>query len=166
MTITGARQGNITAGNFTEASVGNVWQQGHEDECLIQAFEHKILLPRDSHSGQPAGQRVHQPLRVTKVMDKSSPLLYSALVNGERLPKVELKFYRTSAQGIMEHYFTMTLEDAILTNITAYMPNCQDPGMAHFTHLEDLEFSYRKLTKTHEIASTSESDDWRSASRD
>ena len=61
----------------------------------------------------------------------------------------------------MEHYFTMTLEDAIITDITTYMPNCQDPGMAHFTHLEDVQFTYRKLTKTHEIASTSESDDWR-----
>jgi type VI secretion system secreted protein Hcp len=27
--------------------------------------------------------------------------------------------------------------------------------------MENVEFTYRKLTKTHEIASTSESDDWR-----
>ena len=47
----------------------------------------------------------------------------------------------------------------IRDSITTYMPNCQDPGMAHFTHLEDVQFTYRKLTKTHEIASTSESDD-------
>jgi type VI secretion system secreted protein Hcp len=61
----------------------------------------------------------------------------------------------------MEHYFTMTLEDAIITNITAYMPNCLDERQAHYTHMEDVDFTYRKLTKTHEIASTSESDDWR-----
>lgn len=161
MTIMGERQGNITAGNFTEASVGNIFQEGHENETLIEAFEHKILLPRDPQSGQPTGQRVHQPLKITKVIDKCSPLLYRALTSGERLPKVELKFYRTSAQGTMEHYFTMTLEDAIITDITDYMPNCQDPAQAHFTHLEDVQFTYRKLTKTHEIASTSESDDWR-----
>jgi type VI secretion system secreted protein Hcp len=28
-----------------------------------------------------------------------------------------------------------------------------------------VEFTYRKLTKTHEVASTSESDDWRSMSQ-
>ena len=100
MTITGERQGNITANNFTEASVGNIYQEGHENETLIEAFEHKILLPRDPQSGQPTGQRVHQPLKITKVMDKCSPLLYRALTSGERLPKVELKFYRTSAQGM------------------------------------------------------------------
>ncbi len=161
MTITGERQGNITANNFTESSVGNIYQEGHENEILIEAFEHEILLPRDPQSGQPTGQRVHQPLKITKVIDKSSPLLFRALTSGERLPKVEMKFYRTSAQGTMEHYYTMTLEDAIIINIKDYMFNCQDPAMAHFTHLEDVHFTYRKLTRTHEVASTSESDDWR-----
>ena len=161
MTIQGERQGNITSGNFTESSVGNVWQQGHEDEILIEAFKHRILLPRDPQSGQPTGQRVHEPLTITKIMDKSSPLLFRALTSGERLPTVEMKFYRTSAQGTMEHYFTIKLEDAIITDITSYMPNCQDPSQAHFTHLEDVQFTYRKLTKTHEIASTAETDDWR-----
>ena len=97
MSITGERQGLITASNFTEPSVGNIYQEGHENETLIQAFEHKILLPRDPQSGQPTGQRVHTPMKVTKVMDKCSPLLYRALTSGERLPKVEMKFYRTSA---------------------------------------------------------------------
>ncbi len=64
----------------------------------------------------------------------------------------------------MEHYFTITLEDAIIVDITSYMPNCQDPSQECFTHLEDVSFTYRKITKTHEIASTSESDDWRAMS--
>ena len=161
MTIMGERQGNITADNFTESSVGNIYQEGHEDELLVQAFSHEIMLPRDSQSGQPTGQRVHHPLHITKVMDKCSPLLYRALTSGERLPKVQMKFYRTSAQGTMEHYFTLTLEDAIITNISTYMPNCLDASKAHFVHMEDVQFTYRKLTKTHEVASTSESDDWR-----
>jgi type VI secretion system secreted protein Hcp len=29
--------------------------------------------------------------------------------------------------------------------------------------MEVVEFTYRKITKTHEVASTSESDDWRTA---
>jgi type VI secretion system secreted protein Hcp len=164
ISITGERQGLITAGNFTEASVGNIFQEGHEDESLVEAFEHQIILPRDPQSGQPTGQRVHKPLKITKVMDKASPLLFRSLVSGERLPKVEMKFYRTSASGTMEHYFTIQLEDAIIVDIQAYMPNCQDPGQAHFTHLEDVYMTYRKIIKTHEIASTSESDDWRTMS--
>ena len=67
LSVTGEHQGLITAGNFTEASVGNIYQEGHEDECLVEAFAHTIMLPRDPQSGQPSGQRVHKALKITKV---------------------------------------------------------------------------------------------------
>lgn len=161
LSLEGTNQGAITQGTFTEESVGNIYQEGHEDEILVQAFSHTVTIPRDPQSGQPTGQRVHQPLKITKVFDKCSPLLYTALTSGERLTKCQVKFYRTSADGQQEHYFTIELEDAIIVDIKAYMPNCQDPGQAHFTHLEDVSFTYRKITWTHEVGGTSGSDDWR-----
>ncbi len=161
LTIEGAKQGPITSGTFTEDSVGNIFQEGHEDEILVQAFKHQVIIPRDPQSGQPTGQRVHQPLTITKVFDKASPLLYQALTSGERLNTCVIKWYRTSASGTQEHYFTIELEDAIIVDIAAYMPNCQDPGLSHFTHLEDVSFTYRKITWTHEVAGTSGEDDWR-----
>ena len=163
MRIEGEKQGLITAGTFTEDSVGNIYQEGHEDEVLVQGFEHQVLLPRDPQSGQPTGQRVHKPVRITKVFDKASPLMYNALTSGEKLPKVEIKWYRTSATGTQEHYFTTVLHDAIIVDITASMPNCQDPSQAHFTHLEDVFMTYRAIDWTHEVSGTSGNDDWRTA---
>ena len=161
MSIEGTKQGNITQGTLTADSVGNIWQQGHEDEILVEAFKHTVMVPTDPQSGQPTGQRVHRPLTITKVYDKSSPLLYQALTSGERLPKVVIKWYRTTLEGQLEHYFSHELEDAVIVDITAKMPNCQDPSQAHFTHLEDVTFTYRKITWTHQKASTAGSDDWR-----
>ncbi|MFZ1985146.1 MAG: Hcp family type VI secretion system effector [Desulfatitalea sp.] len=161
LTVEGTSQGAITQGTFTQDSVGNVYQEGHENEILVEAFSHTVSIPRDPQSGQPTGQRVHKPLVITKVFDKSSPLLYTALTTGERLTKCKLKFYRTSAEGNQEHYFTIELEDSIIVDINAYMPNCQDPTKSHFTHLEDVAFTYRKITWTHEVGGTSGSDDWR-----
>jgi type VI secretion system secreted protein Hcp len=66
------------------------------------------------------------------------------------------------AQGTQEHYYTPQLEDAIIVDIKDYMHNCQDPANSHFTHLEDVHFTYRKITWTHEVCGTSGSDDWRS----
>ncbi|HHM04790.1 MAG TPA: type VI secretion system tube protein Hcp, partial [Gammaproteobacteria bacterium] len=43
----------------------------------------------------------------------------------------------------------------------AYMYNCQDPANAHFTHLEDWSFSYRRIDWEHVVAGTAGSDDWR-----
>jgi type VI secretion system secreted protein Hcp len=161
LSIEGETQGNMTENAFTEDSVGNVYQEGHENEILVQAFNHEVTVPTDVQSGQPTGQRVHRPMKITKVFDKSSPLLYVALTTGEKLTKCILKWYRTSPAGQQEHYFTIELEDAIITDITSYMPNCQDEKNKQFTHLEDIAFSYRKITWTHEVAGTSGSDDWR-----
>ena len=151
LSIEGETQGPITQGTLTADSVGNIWQRDHQDEILVEAFKHNLTVPSDPQSGQPTGQRVHKPLTITKVYDKSSPLLYNALTSGEKLPRCEIKWYRTSETGTQEHYFTTQLEDAIIVDITAYMPNCQDPGQAHFTHLEDVSFTYRKIIWKHEV---------------
>jgi type VI secretion system secreted protein Hcp len=162
MSVEGVTQGLITEGALTEDSVGNMYQEGHEDSFMVQAFEHNISIPRDSQSGQPSGTRIHMPLKVTKVFDKSSPLLYQALVTGESL-ELEIEWYRTSSEGTHEHYFTHLIEGAIVVDMKAMMPNCQDPNMAQFTHLEEVSFSYSTITWTHEIAGTEGNDDWRVA---
>jgi type VI secretion system secreted protein Hcp len=109
LSVTGVKQGLITAGTFTQDSVGNIYQEGHEDQILVQAFSHQVIIPRDPQSGQPTGQRVHKPMMISKVFDKSSPLLFSALTSGEEV-KCRLEWLRTSSAGTQEHYFTIELE--------------------------------------------------------
>lgn len=161
MYIEGQNQGEITKGCNTEESVGTFYREGHDDEFLVQEFNHSIFRPTDSQSGQPSGPRRHQQLVITKIFDKSSPLLYNALCNGEQLKKCIIKWYRTTKQGLEEHYFTHELEEATIIKIEAYMPHAQDPVNEHFTHLERVAFTYAKISWAHESASTAGSDDWR-----
>ncbi len=49
----------------------------------------------------------------------------------------------------------------MIVDVQSRMPNCQDPNMSHFTHLEDVYFTYRKIVWTHEVSGPSGSDDWR-----
>ena len=161
ISIQGSTQGLITEGTFTPESVGNSYQKGHENEALIKGFSHNINIPRDPQSGQPSGQRVHQPLIVSKIFDKCSPLLYNALTKGETLTKVELKWYRTSYAGKPEHYFSVILEDAVIVDINAVMENEEDKAKTQVAPLEKVSFAYRKITWRHEAASTSGEDDWR-----
>lgn len=149
MTITGESQGNISEGALSEESVGTLSQQDHENEIMIEAMEHEIYLPRDRQSGQPSGQAVHNPLMITKIFDKSSPLLYNALVSGESL-SITITWYRTSADGMQEKYFTHKLNDARVVNIKAIMPNCLDLTKETFTHMEEVSFSYKGITWGHE----------------
>lgn len=161
MSITGKKQGLITKGAFTADSVGNNYQKAHEDQVLVQAFSHKITVPKDPQSGQPTAQRQHHELCITKVFDKASPLLLQAQTSSELLTRVEIHWYRASGSATQEHYYTTLLEDAVIVEIRDYMHNCQDPGNAHFTHLQDICMTYRKISWTHVASSTSGSDDWR-----
>lgn len=161
LSITGKKQKEISMGCSSAESIGNKWQEDHQDEIMVQAFKHNIHLPTDPQSGQPSGQRVHGPITITKTFDKSSPLLYNALASGEIMTSCEIKWYRTSSTGLEENYFIVKLEDAIIVDIQSYMPNCQDTSQAHLTHMEDVSISYRKITWNHAISNTEGSDDWR-----
>lgn len=161
MSITGKVQKLITKEANTEESAGASASDRSElqDYVLVQAFSHEISTPYDPQSGMPTGLRVHKPVIVTKVFDKASPLLQQALCEAEPLDSVVIKWYRPGI-GDAEHYFTTSLEGARIVQINDYMHNCQDSANAHFTHLEDLHFTYKKITWTHEISGTSGSDVW------
>ena len=70
--IEGSTQGAITENAFSEDSVGNIYQEGHENEILVQAYEHVVTVPTDVQSGQPTGQRMHKPMSITKVRRNQS----------------------------------------------------------------------------------------------
>ncbi|RIJ07628.1 Hcp family type VI secretion system effector [Pseudomonas sp. 91RF] len=158
MTIHGSRQGLISAGAFTEASVGNSYQTGREDKIMLQSLSHGIVVPR----GAGAGRRLHKPLVITKTLDKASPLIQIAMCSGELLSKCRVELYRTSAHGTQEHFYTIELEDALIVSAEVLMPDCQDPGVSHLTQREKVQFSYRRIYWRHEISRTMGSDEWQS----
>lgn len=159
--IQGATQGLISSGASTEASIGNRYQAGHEDEIMAQEISHIVTVPTDQQSGQPSGQRVHKPFSFTCSLNKSVPLLYNALTKGERLPLVEVHWFRTSTNGTQEHFFTTKLEDAIITDIDLIMPNASEANNHSKTELFKVSLNYRKVIWEHTAAGTSGSDDWR-----
>jgi type VI secretion system secreted protein Hcp len=161
ISIRGKTQGNLTQGAFTADSVGNVYQEGHEDQILVQEIEHKVTTPTDPQSGQPSGQRVHRPFVFTCALNKSVPLLYQALATGEMLPEVKTDWYRTSTDGRQEHFFTTKLEDATIIDITTVLPHAQDSSKSGYTQLVRVALAYRKISWTHDVAGTEASDDWR-----
>ncbi|MNH19847.1 Major exported protein [compost metagenome] len=77
------------------------------------------------------------------------------------LPKVTLKWYRTSVEGKQEHFFSTVLTDATIVDIDCQMPHCQDPANADFTQLIQVSLAYRKIDWEHTVAGTSGADDWR-----
>ena len=150
----------ILVGEKQGAIKGSCTQKGREGTILVQGFDHEVSIPRDPQTGLATGKRVHHPLTILKAVDKSSPLLYMALTSGEHMKSVEIKWYRINEKGQEDHYFTTKLSDAIIVSMRPWMKNCLDPAFAQFGDMEDVSFTYRKITWRWEKDGVESEDDW------
>jgi type VI secretion system secreted protein Hcp len=151
MTLKGEKQGAID---------GDCTMKGREKTILVEAFDHEIHIPHDIQTGLSAGKRVHGAFKVVKEFDRATPMICQALCTGEHMKDVTLKFYRVSKSGTEEQYFTIVLEDAIVVSVRPWMPNCLDKSMGSFGHMEEVSFTYRRISWRNEAAKTEAQDDW------
>lgn len=146
MSVEGRNQGTISS----NASPSD---RGHENEITVFSFGHSVTIPTDPQSGLPTGRRVHGPLRIFKAFDNSSTGLYQALVTGEPLTEVVIRFWRLDPEGVMEHYWTITLVDALISDITG-AAGADDSGTR-----EAVSYVYSRIRWQME-GGTEASDDW------
>jgi type VI secretion system secreted protein Hcp len=146
MTVDGESVGRIE-GSLTAA--------GREGWIEVLGFQHEIVSPRDAASGLPTGKRQHKPIRITKVVDKATPLLMNVLVNNENLPTVELEFVRTSRKGTEEVYFTIELVNASIAGVEMERPE----DMTHQPR-EHISITYQKIIWTWQDGGITAEDDW------
>jgi type VI secretion system secreted protein Hcp len=149
-------------GETQGAIKGGVTQKGRQDWIECHAYHHEVVSPRDTASGLPTGKRQHKPLVITKSLDKSSPLLMNALVNNENLKTVEFRFFRPSATGAEQHYYTIELVNANIAEIHPYVLNVKDPALTKFPDMEHVSFTYQKIIWTFVDGGITAEDDWES----
>jgi len=158
--LKGQKQGDIK---------GSVTQKGREGKIMIIAVSHEILSPRDAATGLATGKRQHKPFTITKQIDKSSPLLFSALVNNEIITDWELQFFtpqvKASAGGGAEvNHYTIKLTNAQVIDMKTIMPNNKNAELAHYAEYEELQFSYQKIEWIWMEGGVTFSDTWTSRS--
>ncbi len=139
---------------------GSVTQSGREDSIMVIAFNHEIISPRDAASGLPTGKRQHKPIIITKEIDKSSPLLYTLLVNNEQISEWELQFWAPSPSGKEEQHYTIALTNASISAIKAEMLNNKCPENMPHKEREHISFNYQKIAWTWNDGGITAEDDW------
>ncbi|WP_324171643.1 type VI secretion system tube protein TssD [Sulfurimonas sp.] len=147
ISIKGSSQGLISHGATTPESIGNCHVHNHENEILVKSFRFGASNVVHAGSGKVLGQGRSKPLVITKMTDKSSPLLFNATTKSETLPEVVLKAYRTAYNGKHEHYLTITLRDALIANIDTN-------STIENNLIETIYFVYKEITFEHVVAST------------
>lgn len=152
MKITGTNQGDIK-GDCTQAG-------DKKDTMLIYDVVHEVEIPKDTHTGLPTGQRIHKPFTVIKHIDMATPKLYKACCNGEQLT-VEIDYYRIDESGVENKYFTIKLEAAIIVNAKHYKPMTFVEENKPFHDMEQISFTYSKITWNYTDGNIEHIDDWK-----
>lgn len=154
--LKGKKQGDIK---------GSVTQKGREGKILVIAAQHEIISPRDVASGQASGKRQHQPFIITKEVDRSSPLLHTAMTGNEPFTEWELQFWRpsltpTAGAGVEKQHYTVKLTNATIASIAFTMPNNKDPNLFKLAEYEVVAFVYQRIEWTWTEGGIVSTDDW------
>jgi type VI secretion system secreted protein Hcp len=150
LTITGEVQGQIE---------GSCELEEREGTILVQAFDHVVEIPTDDR-GIASGRRAHRPMTITKEIDRSTPMLYQALCTGELLTDVKLDWYRLDGSGEEELYYSIELENAMITRIHPWVPNVLDRSSEGLRHMEDVSIAYERIIWTWEPDGIEFEDQW------
>ncbi|MFU2318851.1 Hcp family type VI secretion system effector [Rahnella sp. PCH160] len=142
LTITGKKQGLISAGCSTADSIGNKYQLGHRDQIMVVSFEHALTRSQNVN---------HGPISFIKFIDKSSPLFGMAISNNEEL-ELKFDFYRTSSSGGYEIFYTVTVRKAFLHGVSVIYPHTIDHSGNQPEEM--ISVNYQNITWEHHIAGT------------
>jgi type VI secretion system secreted protein Hcp len=148
------------AGQIQGDIKGSVTQKGREGKIMVIAFDHEVLSPTDPSRGQAAGKRQHKPFMITKEIDRSTPLLYKALVTNETLTKWELQCFGVKATGQEVNIYTVKLTNSKISGIHSFMLNNKVPENSKMPLMEEVSFVYEKIEWTWVAGSITATDDW------
>ena len=138
MTITGRDQGQI---------LGSVTQLHREGQIAVYGFTHAYSTLPDPTSCMALGEQDHSPLTVVKEFDRATNGLMRAWMNREPL-EVTIYFVRPTGAGPEEQYFTIILQNALISGIHQEMFNNRNLDMMQYPVMERIGFTYERITQS------------------
>ena len=98
--------------------------------------------------------------RQEKAKDVASPKLFAACCKGEQVD-VELDFYRIKPTGEEELYYKITINDAVIVEMGENTPTTFLPENKPYHDMEDVSFTYSKITWAYQDGNIEFTDDWK-----
>jgi type VI secretion system secreted protein Hcp len=85
-----------------------------------------------------------------KELDRSSPLLYTALATNDSITEWRLDFYGPQDKfapnsGVEVVKYTVRLTNARVANIQFVMPNVKNPELVKLVEYEEVSFTYETI---------------------
>lgn len=150
LTLIGETQGQI---------LGSVTKVGHEETIEILETKHLVHYPLDAVTGEITAKKKHKPVTITKVVDKTTPLLFNMWMTNENITQFTLEFYNVNQSGAEEQFYTILLEDARIAGIRFEQPDTRDAVASQLPITEQITLVYSKITLTHESTGNTATED-------
>jgi type VI secretion system secreted protein Hcp len=128
-------------------------------ECL--SFSHEIKTAREATSGLASGRRQYEPLRITKRIDASSPLLLKAMVENQRIDG-EFRFFRPNpiGDGNTQPFYTITIADGRIAGMKQMSEDTLNPAQSVRPPLEEVTFVLETISWTYLPTGATHEDSW------
>jgi type VI secretion system secreted protein Hcp len=136
---------------------GEITSPGKEGMIEVLELHHEVAAQTDRSTGRPVGSRVHHPIRLIKMPDKTSPKLYEAL-NFNSDVELEIHWFRASQDGTMENYFKTSVQGGRISSVKLYLPYTRDPSKERYTELEEVSVHYHSINWSHVLDSVEHTD--------
>jgi len=136
MRIEGENQGAIE---------GSSLRRGRRGLVNIHGFKHGVNQFSQSRNNLNNGPVVHQPVAISKEVDKSTPHLYQALVTKENLT-IDLEWFRFDTRGEEQLYYKIHVVGAYITQLEQWMPEVKSVEVEHQRLMETVSIFYDEIS--------------------
>jgi type VI secretion system secreted protein Hcp len=134
--------------------------RGREGTIPVLAVCHRLRTPRDVVSGQPSGRRQHDPIVVTKEVDRSTPLLVDALLHNAALVTWRLDVFAPDTFGRLVPAYAIELTRPQVTEVTLLPDDLDTAAVIPRLPRETVAFVYERITWTWRDGNVTTSDTW------
>jgi type VI secretion system secreted protein Hcp len=122
---------------------GPITDKHHKGDIEVESFSFgvsNIANIGSQSSGAGAGKATFNAFKITKKVDKASPLLFNAAASGKHIKLAELLFAR-KAGGKQMDYLYIKLSNVLISSV-------QDGSSSKGTPQEQVTFAFQKMQET------------------
>ncbi len=147
--------GNAIKGESTQTSLGR------QDSIECIRYEASVTSAREAATNMVTARRQFSPLKITKRIDRSSPLLLKALSDNAKVEGV-FKFYRPnpSGDGTTEQFYTIEIKEGNVASVKELVPETIAAATAGEPPQEEITFVFKTITWTYTNGGVTHTDSW------
>ncbi len=152
----------LKAGGSDVKGESTIKSQGRENSIECYTFDSEVLTHREAASAVTTSRRVHKPIRITKRIDKSSPLILKALTTNQAIEGT-FKFFRSNpaGDGTSQHYYSVNITNARVASVKQLSEVKNDAEDLGLPAMEEITFVFQDIRWTYEDGGVEHNDSWK-----